>query len=75
MIEYSNHIYTHKRCYLVDWRTFPNNEVNWCAIVIKSAGLNQSLNPWSSTEFHDDNTEYPIGGGTECRDHLDLFCA
>lgn len=53
-------VYVHSRCYLVDWRTFPNNEVNWCAIVIKSAGLNQSQNPSSSTEFHDDNTAYPI---------------
>lgn len=52
-------VFVHRRFYYVDWRDLPNNEVKWCAIVIKSGGLNQPQPTYGASEFHDVE-DYPI---------------
>lgn len=58
-------VFVHRRFYGLQWlefpaKNFPNNEVNWCAIVIKSGGLNQPTPLVESSEWYDDDTDYPI---------------
>jgi len=53
-------VFVECRCYLVDWRSLPDSEVKWCAIVIKSGGLNQPEPTRSAMEFHDVDVQYPI---------------
>jgi len=53
-------VFVHRRCFLVDWREQPNGEVLWCAIVVRAAGLNQPRPTHPASEFHDNDTEFPI---------------
>ena len=41
-------------------RTLPRNEEQWCAIVIRQGGLNQAEPTDPATEFHDNDTGFPI---------------
>ncbi len=53
-------VFVYRRCFLVDWRTLPRNEEQWCAIVIRQGGLNQAEPTDPATEFHDNDTGFPI---------------
>lgn len=53
-------VFVHRRCYLVDSRNLPNSEVKWCAIVIKSGGLNQPEPTYTAAEYKDVDIQYPI---------------
>jgi hypothetical protein len=57
-------VFVHRRCFLVDWRSLPGNEVKWKAIVIRSGGLNQPAPTWPAAEFHDVDAQYPITSTT-----------
>ena len=54
-------VFVHRRAFLVDWRVEPNGEERWCAIVIRRGGLNQAHPTHSESDFHDNDTGYPIG--------------
>jgi DNA-binding beta-propeller fold protein YncE len=53
-------VFIHRRFYFVDRRQLTNNEFKWCAIVIKSGGLNQPVPTSSANQFHDVDVQYPI---------------
>jgi hypothetical protein len=53
-------VFVHRRRFLVHWRSRPNNEILWCAIVIRNGGLNQQPPTDGPSEFHDNETEFPI---------------
>ena len=53
-------VFVHRRRFLVDWRTLPSGEDLWCAIVVRSGGLNQPHPTEAAREFHDNDSEYPI---------------
>lgn len=57
-------VFVHRRCYMVDRRSLANNEVKWCAIVIKSGGLNQPQPTFSASQYNDVNVQYPITSTT-----------
>ena len=57
-------VFVHRRCYLVDWRELPHDEVMWCAIVITDGGLNQPEPTFRPAEFHDVDALYPIVSNT-----------
>lgn len=62
MYQYMVHcqgIYVYRRAFLVDWRSLPNNEVQWAAIVCTAGGLNQIAPPVPSEEFNDNDTHFP----------------
>src|SRR5207253_3516444 len=42
----------------------PNGEEHWCAIVIRRGGLNQATPTHPASEFHDNDTGFPIPAGT-----------
>jgi hypothetical protein len=53
-------VFIHRRCFLVDWREHANGEVLWCALVVREGGLNQPQPTHSPSEFHDNDTAFPI---------------
>jgi hypothetical protein len=53
-------VVVHCRSFAVDWRRLPNNEELWCAIVIRRGGLNQAQPACPASEFHDNDTAFPI---------------
>jgi hypothetical protein len=53
-------VFVHRRCFLVDWRAQPSGEVFWCALVVRSGGLNQPRPTHPASTFHDNDTIYPI---------------
>jgi hypothetical protein len=53
-------VFVHRRCFLVDWREQANGEVLWCALVVREGGLNQPQPTESPSEFHDNDTAFPI---------------
>jgi hypothetical protein len=53
-------VFVHCRCFLVDWREQTNGEVLWCALVVREGGLNQPQPTHPPSEFHDNDTEFPI---------------
>jgi hypothetical protein len=53
-------VFVHRRRFLVDWRRLPSGEEHWCAIVIRSGGLNQAQPTHPASEFHDNDTGFPI---------------
>ncbi len=46
-------VFVHRRSFRVDWRALPTGEERWCAIVIKSGGLNQSEPTHAPAQFRD----------------------
>ena len=61
---YCQGIFVYRRRFLVDWRLMPNGEEHWCAIVIRSGGLNQANPTHPASDFHDNDTIFPIPAGT-----------
>jgi hypothetical protein len=57
-------VFVYRRRFLVDWRTMPQGEEHWCAIVILDGGLNQTVPTDDPSEFHDNHTAFPIPAGT-----------
>jgi hypothetical protein len=53
-------VFVHRRCFLVDWRRAANGEEQWCALVIRAGGLNQVHPTQGVSEFHDNDTAFPI---------------
>ncbi len=53
-------VFVHCRRFLVDWRQMPNGQEQWCALVIRSGGLNQAQPAHPESEFHDNDTAFPI---------------
>jgi len=53
-------VFVHRRRFVVHWRAMPGNEILWCAIVIRSGGLNQRHPMQGPSEFHDNDTTFPI---------------
>jgi hypothetical protein len=53
-------VFLHRRRFVVHWRAQPNGETLWCAIVIRSGGLNQPHPTHGPSEFHDNDTAFPI---------------
>jgi hypothetical protein len=53
-------IFIHRRRFLVDWRLLPSGEDQWCALVIRSGGLNQPKPTHGPSEFHDNDTAFPL---------------
>jgi hypothetical protein len=53
-------VIVHRRCFLVDWREQGNGEVLWCALVVREGGLNQPQPTEAPSEFHDNDTAFPI---------------
>lgn len=53
-------VFVHRRRFIVHWRPMPRNEVMWCAIVIKSGGLNQPHPTHGPSTFHDNDTTFPV---------------
>ncbi len=53
-------VFVHRRRFVVHWRVLPKNEIFWCAIVIRSGGLNQPQPTVSPSEFHDNDSVFPI---------------
>ena len=35
-------VFVYRRRFMVDWRHMPDGEEHWCAIVIRTGGLNQA---------------------------------
>jgi len=46
-------VFVHRRSFGVHWRTLPTAEERWCAIVIKSGGLNRPAPPLLAARFRD----------------------
>lgn len=57
-------VFVYRRRFLVDWRPMPDGEVHWCAIVIRRGGLNQAIPTHPASDFHDNDTVFPIAAGT-----------
>jgi hypothetical protein len=53
-------VFVHRRAFLVDWRMEVTGEELWCAIVIRQGGLNQAQPTFPESDFHDNDTGYPI---------------
>lgn len=53
-------VFVHRRCFLVHWRDLPRGEVLWCALVIRQGGLNQPRPTHPQSEFHDNDTAFPV---------------
>jgi len=56
-------VFVYRRRFLVDWRQV-GGEAHWCAIVVKSGGLNQTTPTHGPSTFHDHNGVFPIPAGT-----------
>ncbi len=62
MYQYMVHcqgIYVYFRAFLVNWRSLPDQQVQWAAIVCTAGGLNQTAPPVSPEEFNDNDTQFP----------------
>lgn len=46
-------VHVERRAYLVDWRVEAKDESRWCAIVVKSPGLNRNRPTERASTFHD----------------------
>ncbi len=46
-------VFVHCRSFRVHWRSLPTGEEKWCALVIRSGGLNQSEPTFPPTSFRD----------------------
>ncbi len=46
-------VFVHRRRFLVHWRTLPNGEEWWCALVIRAGGLNQSVPTHNASQYRD----------------------
>ncbi len=57
-------VFVYRRRFLVDWRRLANGEEHWCAIVIRRGGLNQANPTHPASDFHDNDTMFPIPVGT-----------
>jgi hypothetical protein len=57
-------VFVYRRRYLVDWRQIPGGEDHWCAIVIRSGGLNQAKPTHPPSAFRDNDTAFPVPAGT-----------
>ena len=56
-------VFVYRRRFLVDWRLMPNGEHHWCAIVIRTGGLNQAAPTHNPSDFHDNHTGFPLPAG------------
>jgi hypothetical protein len=52
-------VFVHRRCFLVHWRTLPNGEDSWCAVVIRAGGLNQPAPTHAASLFRDHDGPFP----------------
>ncbi len=52
-------VFVHRRCFLVHWRTIPNGEESWCALVIRTGGLNQPAPTHVASLFRDHDGPFP----------------
>ena len=46
-------VYVHRRHFWVDWRDLGEEEVSWCAIVIRHPGTNRTVPGMSASTYHD----------------------
>jgi hypothetical protein len=52
-------VFVHCRSFRVDWRVLPNGEEHWCALVIRSGGLNQPSPTDPPVQFRDHDGTFP----------------
>ncbi|WP_143393881.1 hypothetical protein [Fimbriiglobus ruber] len=64
-------VFTHRRCFLVDWRTVPPGEEHWCALVIRGGGLNQPHPTHPASHFRDHDASFPIVGMASLTDRTE----
>jgi hypothetical protein len=57
-------VFVYRRMFYVDWRRMANGEEHWCAIVIRKGGLNQVNPTHPASDFHDNDTRFPVPAGT-----------
>lgn len=60
-------VFVHCRCFMVEWRVLSSKEEYWCAIVICSGGLNQPEPTPGASEFHDNQSGFPLTGSVQLR--------